>query len=244
VNADDFGMSSDVNRAVVLAFQAGCVSSASVMSNMPGFVEACDWAQHSGFHTRVGVHLNLSEGTPLTHAIRDCPRFCDAAGGFRPRRSAFHLSVGERRAVEEEFRRQVQVCRDRNVQPTHLDSHHHYHTEWAIGALAIRVAKAFGVPAVRLSRNCGAGIGGLTRLYKVSYNARLRVYGLAKTRYFGSLDDVRQLLDTLPGDVEIMVHPRLNAGGVVTDGDGGAPLAPLIAALGLHGRLSSYADCE
>jgi len=57
-----------------------------------------------------------------------------------------------------------------------------------------------------LSRNCGPGIDFVHKLYKLLYNTRLRMYGLAKTRYFGSSADVQEILATASGDVEIMVH--------------------------------------
>jgi predicted glycoside hydrolase/deacetylase ChbG (UPF0249 family) len=87
-----------------------------------------------------------------------------------------------------------------------LDSHHHVHTEWAIGTAAIAVARQYGIKAIRLSRNCGPGIDFAHKLYKLLYNTRLRMYGLAKTRYFGSSADVQEILATASGDVEIMVH--------------------------------------
>lgn len=37
INADDFGISNDVNRAILQSFQEGLISSATIMTNMPGF---------------------------------------------------------------------------------------------------------------------------------------------------------------------------------------------------------------
>lgn len=41
VNADDFGMSSQINHAIVEAFQKNLISSTTMMANMPAFDEAC-----------------------------------------------------------------------------------------------------------------------------------------------------------------------------------------------------------
>jgi hypothetical protein len=43
VNADDFGMSAEVNRAVVEAFHKGAISSATVIINMSWFHGALNW---------------------------------------------------------------------------------------------------------------------------------------------------------------------------------------------------------
>lgn len=206
VNCDDFGMSAEVNQAIVQAFDKGEISSATLMTNMPGFEEACELAHRHRLLGKIGVHLNLSSGYPLSDPIRRCSRLCDETGMFRSRRTRLRLSKEERLAVETELAAQIAACLDRGLRPTHLDSHHHVHTEWAIGAAAITVARRYGIKAIRLSRNCGHGIDFARKVYKLAYNTRLRIYGLAKTRYFGSSADVQEILATAPGDVEVMVH--------------------------------------
>ncbi len=207
VNADDFGMSAETNRAIVEAFENNVISSTTLMTNMPGFEEACELAHRRRLLGKIGLHLNLTSGYPLSTPIRRCPRFCDNVGMFRARQTRFRLSKDERLAVETEIAAQIQACLDQGLSPTHLDSHHHVHTEWAIGAVAITVARQYGIKAIRLSRNCGSGMDLGRKLYKLAYNTRLRMYGFAKTRYFGSHADAQQILGTASGDVEIMVHP-------------------------------------
>ncbi len=207
VNADDFGRSAEVNQAIVEAFHKNVISSATLMTNMPGFQDACELAHRHRLLGKIGVHLNLTEGYPLSDPIRQCSRFCDDVGMLRSRQTRFQLSKKEKLAVETEMAAQVRACLDRGLCPTHLDSHHHVHTEWAIGAVAITVARQYGIKAIRLSRNCGPGIDFVRRVYKGLYNTRLRMHGLAKTRYFGSSADVQEILATTSGDIEIMVHP-------------------------------------
>ena len=118
--------------------------------------------------------------------------------------------------METEIATQIKACLNRGVYPTHLDSHHHVHTEWAIGAAAITIARQYRIKAIRLSRNCGPGIDLVHKFYKIAYNSRLRMYGLAKTRYFGAAEDVREILATASGDVEVMVHlPSNDHGGAL-----------------------------
>jgi predicted glycoside hydrolase/deacetylase ChbG (UPF0249 family) len=206
VNADDFGRSSEVNRAIVEAFDKKIISSSTLMANMPGFEEACELAHSHHLLGKIGVHLNLTEGYPLSEPIRQCSRLCNDTGMLRSRTTRFRLSKQERLAVEMEIAAQVRACLDHGLHPTHLDSHHHVHTEWAIGAAAIAVARRYGIQAIRLSRNCGPGIGFAHKTYKWLYNTRLRMYGLAKTRYFGSSADVHEVLETASANIEIMVH--------------------------------------
>jgi len=206
INADDFGMSPETNRAIVSAFDAEKISSTTLMANMPAFEEACELGKRYHLLGKIGVHLNLIEGFPLSEPIRRVPLFCDAAGMFRPRKVLFRLTAEEARAVELEFAAQIDTCVARGIRPTHLDSHQHVHTVWPVGAIVIDIARRYRIGAIRLSRNCGSGIGLRNRLYKSAYNARLKLYGLAKTRYFGSAADVVPLLTSTHDDVEIMVH--------------------------------------
>jgi predicted glycoside hydrolase/deacetylase ChbG (UPF0249 family) len=231
-------MSAETNRAIVEAFENKVISSATLMTNTPGFDEACELAHRHRLLGKIGLHLNLTSGYPLSSPIRQCPRFCDNVGMFRARQSRFRLSKEERLAVETEIATQINACLDRGLYPTHLDSHHHVHTEWAIGAAAITIARQYRIKAIRLSRNCGPGIDLVHKLYKIAYNFRLRVYGLAKTRYFGTSEDVREILVTASGDVEVMVHfaSNVHGGGALQRGE----LKEKIENWTLTNKLASY----
>jgi predicted glycoside hydrolase/deacetylase ChbG (UPF0249 family) len=235
VNADDFGMSSSVNQAVFLAFRNNWITRASIMANMPGFEEACEMARRHGWTSRIGLHLNLSEGRPLSSHVASCARFCDEAGRFRLKQRIFQLSVDERGAVQEEFQAQIDALSARRIQPSHLDSHNHYHTEWPIGTIAIRIAERNRIRSIRLTRNSGSGIDPVKRLYKTLFNARLRRRDLAAVRYFGSIDDVSGVLASCMVPVEVMIHPRVRADGLVTDMDGTEELSLLLERAGLLG---------
>src|SRR5258708_22717540 len=155
VNADDFGMSAETNRAIVEAFENNVISSATLMTNMPGFDEACELAHRHRLLDKIGLHLNLTSGYPLSAPIRRCPRFCDNVGMFRARQTRLRLSREERLAVETEIASQIKACLDRGLCPTHLDSHHHVHTEWAIGAAAITISRQDKMKAILLAANFG-----------------------------------------------------------------------------------------
>jgi chitin disaccharide deacetylase len=236
INADDFGISADANKAIVQAFEGNRISSTTLMANMPAFDEACDVVHRAGLVGKVGVHVNLTEGRPMSKPILGCPRFCDPTGQFRSRQTHLWLSRKEMLAVETEIDAQIGACVDRGISPTHLDSHHHVHTEWAIGAIVIAVARRYGLKAIRLTRNCGSGIGFTSKLYKWAYNYRLKRSGLAKTQYFGSIRDVETILADGSADIEVMVHLTAERRSVHVDC--GDDLA-LISSSSTH-RLVSY----
>ncbi len=76
VNADDFGQSAVVNRAILDCFQKGLISSTTIMANMPGFDEAVELALAKGLQQNIGVHLNLTDGEPLVSALPAATRRC------------------------------------------------------------------------------------------------------------------------------------------------------------------------
>jgi hypothetical protein len=232
-------MNHEINEAIVEAFHAHLISSTTMMANMPGFDEAVVLARKYELMGRIGVHLNLTEGKPLTPTITRFKRFCDVHGFFKKRSTTFRLSAKEDAAIEEELDAQVSKCLKSGIPVTHLDSHHHVHTEWAIGKVVMRVAKQNGISAVRLSRNCGPGITLPLRAYKWAYNTRLALNGLAKTQYFAYLSDAPWIVGRTDSAIEIMVHTRRGLNGSMIELDGEA-IEHGLRRLNIGNRLTSY----
>ena len=64
INADDFGLTAGVNRAIVEAHENGVVSSATLMANGQAFAQAVRLAQSTP-RLGVGCHVVLVDGSPL-----------------------------------------------------------------------------------------------------------------------------------------------------------------------------------
>ncbi|KTT28973.1 carbohydrate deacetylase [Pseudomonas rhizoryzae] len=214
VNADDFGLSPEENRIILAAFDRGVISSATLMANMPAFVEACQAIAAHHLQGRIGLHLNLTYGSPLTQALRDCPRFCNHEGQFQLR-LPFWLPVlraRERQAVREELAAQWDRCLAHGVTPSHLDSHQHVHNRWALAGLVADFAASHGVP-VRQARNLGRNLGPLKRLYKRLINRRLAARAPSSIAFTCTPRDLQDDLLGTRGPVEVIAHPTLLADG-------------------------------
>ncbi len=220
VNADDFGMSSQVNRAIVTCFEKGLISSTTLMANMPGFEEACELAIQHRLTDRIGIHLNLTEGMPLVPELRRNAALCDRAGEFRRFRSR-HLSTTDRTQIAAEFAAQIERCRQAGLQLTHADAHQHVHTEPMV-FLALRpVLKQFGIRYLRISRNMDS-LPALSakRLAKTCFNRCIAACGLRRTDYFGTVanfEDFRKAGRLNKSSFEILTHPSLDQHGTVID---------------------------
>jgi len=227
VNADDLGYDMAINKAILESFRRSLITRASLMVNMPGFQDAIQMIQTYPFLSgKIGLHLNLTEGYSLTEPIRACRRFCDESGQFIYKRQThiFFLSRPEGEAVYQEMKAQLEKAIDAGVLLSHLDSHHHVHTEWPILKLAIRLGNNYNVRNIRRARNMGKEPRPLKMAYKTFINSYLRHYpGISTTDYFGDIDDLSLFPEERsPKDksIEIMVHPKFNEKQELVDFDG------------------------
>jgi chitin disaccharide deacetylase len=248
INADDLGSRQSVNRAILLSFKQELISSASIMANMPAFEEALEIVSATSLKDRIGVHLNLTEGAPISETIKLEWRFCGTTGQFNPRgRSLWSLTAAEHAAVEAEYSAQIEAVIAGGIRPSHLDSHQHFHTQWPIPPILFRLARRYEISAIRLSRNCGPSPGAARRAYKWALNARIIHSGLAPTRHFGNAADVASL-SSYVGPVEVMVHPDLDREGRLVDvvSGGGTNGAVLLEPIAAHwrqvGSIVSFTD--
>ena len=151
INADDFGLSAGVNAAVVKAHSQGVVTSATIMANMQGALEAAKMARQLR-SLGVGVHLNLTEGKPLSRdALVKCLLNDEGEFAFSPARLAGMslISSSIRRAIQIEMACQIQWAIDHNIRLTHIDSHKHIHCFPVIFSTVCGLAKLFDIEAVR-----------------------------------------------------------------------------------------------
>ncbi|HLQ88236.1 MAG TPA: carbohydrate deacetylase [Enterococcus sp.] len=125
INSDDFGYSRAINHAIIDTHQEGILTSATLMTNTPGFEHAVKLAKENP-KLGVGVHLVLTFLKPLRD---DVPSLVDEDGNFyRPDAHRTGLAIVDVDELYKEWDTQIQKVLDAGIQPTHLDSHHHSHT--------------------------------------------------------------------------------------------------------------------
>jgi hopanoid biosynthesis associated protein HpnK len=153
VNADDLGWTVGVNRGIAEAHRNGIVTSASLLANGAAFAEAVDLAREAQ-GVGVGVHLNLSDGPPLSPR-ESVATLVNATGEFEGGPDGLLLKIATRglavREVEMEWDAQIKRVRDAGLAPTHLDGHKHVHMLPGLFEIALRLAKRHGIAAIRVS---------------------------------------------------------------------------------------------
>ena len=210
VHADDFGYSKSVNQCIDKCFAEKWLSETSLMVNMPACDEAVEIARYHGYSHRVGLHLNLTEGEPLTEQIKECPRFCSNEGLFNKvfhmsMRGRFFLTQKEKHAVQLEILAQLKKFCDYGGLMMRVDSHHHTHTDWAIYKILKSLAIELGFTSMRISADMHKVSLG-KELYKQLFNHDVRKHFLTTDHFDGI---VPELIANASGETEVMVHPLL-----------------------------------
>lgn len=150
VNADDFGYTSGVNRAILEAHSRGVVTSATLMANGPAFAEA---ARLAGTVPKlsIGCHVVLTDGEPVLGAERlpsltSTSHFRDGMVGFAARAIAGRIDGDE---IAAEASAQIRKIQSTGIAVSHIDTHKHTHLFPKILRPLLRAAADCGVRAVR-----------------------------------------------------------------------------------------------
>lgn len=224
INADDFGLKSSVNKAIVESFNNGLINSTTLMSNMNYFEEAVELAYKYNFTNRIGIHLNLDEGHLLTSDILSTNLF-DRENHFKlrkNRRNLLFLSKDEKNLIYKEFAAQIERVKKQGINITHIDTHHHIHEIWPITKIIMILLKTYNIPSMRILNNLNRS----TRVYKTVYRRMVNKFINTKSAnfsdFFGNQLEAMTFLkmnrtDKNDKKLEIMVHPDYNDKGIIID---------------------------
>lgn len=152
VNADDFGLTSGINRGILELHRAGVLTSTTLMARAGASEEAIEIARSTP-SLGVGCHIVLVDGEPILPA-REIPSLIDRSTGrlystlsaFLPRLVARRIRAAE---MEAEAAAQIKLLQARGVRLTHIDTHKHTHMFPSVLRPVLRAARACGLRAVR-----------------------------------------------------------------------------------------------
>lgn len=254
LHADDFGMNAAVNRGILQGFLHGLLTSTSVLSNAPALSGALQsWHELTGLQASgklpssasrallgdrgqpfdLGVHLNLTQGRPLT-GRRFPEALLDRQGRFPGVFSLLPrlLAAGRRyrQAIRAELGAQVERVLDHGIVPTHLNGHQYVEMLPVVAGLIPELLKTYRIGAVRVAwergltqttlrgrfRPAAWSLAQVKRLFAFDLLLRMRRTGAGRpATYFGTahagrvdLDAIRQFLELADGGLtEIGIHP-------------------------------------
>lgn len=172
LHADDFGLNADVSRGIVGGFSAGLLTSTAILANAPAARLAVDLWQRleearlagtlpsadvrsrlgdPGAAFDLGVHLNLTQGKPLT---ADFPAtLLDAYGRFLPPSGVYRrlLRYGNHyaEAIEGELAAQIDFLTLRGLPISHLNGHQYVEMMPVVAGIVPRLAHRYSIGRVR-----------------------------------------------------------------------------------------------
>ncbi|MGE5559482.1 MAG: carbohydrate deacetylase [Chloroflexota bacterium] len=147
VNADDFGLSPAVTGGIIEAHRNGIVTSTTMMVNFPTADHAAALALESP-NLGVGVHLNVTSGPPVLRP-EEVPSLVGPSGRFRRDYYSLRYRV-DADELRREWRAQIEKFLALGLRPTHIDSHHHVHHLPPFLAVAMELAREYGIGRIRL----------------------------------------------------------------------------------------------
>jgi chitin disaccharide deacetylase len=236
VNADDFGLTPGVNRAIVKAHCEGVVTSCTLMANVGGFNDAVQLAETAP-RLSVGCHVVLVDGTPLSNGSEIPSLTAGVDRQLEKSISAFAFRVirGKISAseVEREAAAQIRKVQAAGIEVSHVDTHKHAHIFPQVLKPLLRAARACGIRAIRnpFGRVGFSGVATRPKLWKRygelmllnpfsrSFLQRVKEEGIVTpdgslgVAATGVLDEAlfRSILEYLPeGTWEFVTHPGYN----------------------------------
>ena len=149
VNADDFGISSSVDRGIIDTFKRGIVRSTSLVANGANFSNAVESLKNNP-DLGVGIHLNILRGMPVSHPLKvkhllDKEHFSLTISSLL-RKAHHHILMKE---IEIEYRAQIERILKNFKRVTHIDSEKHHHSLPKIFELVCRLAHEYQIKHIR-----------------------------------------------------------------------------------------------
>ncbi len=180
VNADDLGADKERNAGIFEAVNKGTVTSVSILPNGPAFDDAVERILSlKERHLSCGLHLNLSEGTPLTPGLRiltaqngcflgksDAIRLLTSNLPKQQRQSSIsHINEEWNRMgscesasnwcstlsieIKTEIHAQMEKLTAAGLRVDHVDGHHHVHIFPAVVESVIETTMESGIKWIR-----------------------------------------------------------------------------------------------
>ena len=192
INADDFGLTQGITDGIIQAHQSGIVHATTMMMNGRAVPYAVQQAKRFP-ELKVGVHLVLSYGRPLTTTTTT---LTDASGQFRFTNQYTEQTPPAAEDVLTEWSAQIDAFLATGLPLHHIDSHHHIHGWEPLQEVVLELARRYDVPVRFVSTLKDHPEHALTNtLYTGFYGAGI---------YLDLWEELRSLDAE---SIEIMVHP-------------------------------------
>ncbi|HEX6505771.1 MAG TPA: ChbG/HpnK family deacetylase [Terriglobales bacterium] len=154
INADDFGLTLGINRAIVEAHTRGMVTSTTLMANGAARDAATELVA-SNSHLSVGCHIVLVDGKPILAPEKIASLVENRGNAAQLREKLAGMAANallgrlDPEHIEAEATAQIRLLQEKGISLTHFDTHKHTHIVPSVLRPLLRAAKACGIGALR-----------------------------------------------------------------------------------------------
>jgi hopanoid biosynthesis associated protein HpnK len=152
VNADDFGMSEEVNHAIIRAHKEGVLTSTSLMVTGAAFEGAVKLARENP-RLATGIHIVTVVGRSVLSHV-EIPSLVDREGNFSNHPTAaglkYFFSPRARRELKKEIAAQFDKFHSTGLRLSHIDGHLHLHVHPVIFNAALQLGLKYGARRMRV----------------------------------------------------------------------------------------------
>ena len=238
INADDYGMAVEVNEAIDELSSIGCISSTSLMANMP-YTEQVKELMKSDPDTGVGVHLTLTQGNPLSPRS-EVPSLVNSDGEFFSYQQFMRKVLQGRISLKQcriEICRQIEKARElTNDKLDHWNTHQGIHRIEPLYSVFLNACRKMGVSSMRIHKhywinsNVGKTVlnqfrpdGSIKSKCIETYYRWLRYRadkffniprGILVLNDLNQIDQLAHVENEFEGVYEIVCHPATNVAGL------------------------------
>jgi chitin disaccharide deacetylase len=237
INADDFGLTPGVNRAIEELHRAKVLTSATLMATGPAFEDAVAVA-HANPTLGVGCHILLTDGVPVSPPETIPTLLGPDRKSFRPSLVDFLQALIRGKISEQEIERealaQIQKLQHAGINITHIDTHKHTHLFPPVCRALLKIAEQNSIYAIRhpFEQQWSLALGHGKRIRRL----QVKLLGSLKTKFeqqpqirnrsvlstdgtigisaTGNLygETLREILEAMPaeGTFELVCHPGYN----------------------------------
>jgi predicted glycoside hydrolase/deacetylase ChbG (UPF0249 family) len=204
INADDLGISPEVNRGIFIAYEKGVITDASLLIKGPYTQQALKMIKKNPSF-QVGIHIDLD------------PLLGWKSPGIErlPRRKLLEMMNEPDfiREIKHEVDKQMTDFLDAGLIPSHIDTHHHVHGFPQIFEVLVESMDRHGIKAIRFSKD-GYSLLGRDEIRITTEQAHWMEDALREKKIMHPhhlIDPIIPFfLKEIPAGVsELMVHPSM-----------------------------------
>lgn len=239
LNADDFGMTHEANLGIKTAMEKGYCSQTSIVTNTNYFDEAAEMAYKYHFSEKVGLHINLFEGTPLTGGMKKLKKYA-RSDMFDYRPGIFRKIPVDTDIIGEELEAQILKYKKAGFTLMNIDSHHCTFYDIPVLFALLPLLKKHKFYSVRYIGNSYFNGSVRREIYGQYWKKKMDQMHLRHVNYSSSIATYRKNQKKKNPRLikekraEVYVHPFMTGNYLYDNYTGGSRLEESLRKAGLH----------